>query len=121
VRPQVNGILKKRLSPEGSYRSGRQPLYQIDDTLYQAAYSSATSATRERESRLTNCEAEGRSLRIAAGTESSANKTTTTRKQHCSRRWQTSNSTEANVRNRAHHARYTRIAAPITAKSVVRT
>ncbi len=41
VRPQVNGILKKRLFTEGSIVQAGQPLYQIDDTLYQAAYSSA--------------------------------------------------------------------------------
>ncbi len=41
VRPQVNGILKKRLFTEGSLVAAGQPLYQIDDTLYQAAYSSA--------------------------------------------------------------------------------
>lgn len=41
VRPQVNGILKKRLFTEGSLVEAGQVLYQIDDTLYQAAYSSA--------------------------------------------------------------------------------
>ncbi len=41
VRPQVNGILKKRLFTEGSLVQAGQVLYQIDDTLYQAAYSSA--------------------------------------------------------------------------------
>ena len=41
VRPQVNGILKKRLFVEGSLVQAGEPLYQIDDTLYQAAYSSA--------------------------------------------------------------------------------
>lgn len=37
VRPQVTGILKSRLFVEGSVVEVGQPLYQIDDTLYQAA------------------------------------------------------------------------------------
>lgn len=41
VRPQVTGILKERLFVEGSRVEAGQPLYQIDDTLYQAAYDSA--------------------------------------------------------------------------------
>lgn len=41
VRPQVNGILKERLFVEGSQVEAGQVLYQIDDTLYQAAYESA--------------------------------------------------------------------------------
>jgi membrane fusion protein (multidrug efflux system) len=41
VRPQVNGILEKRLFVEGSLVKAGEPLYQIDDTLYQAAYGSA--------------------------------------------------------------------------------
>jgi membrane fusion protein, multidrug efflux system len=41
VRPQVSGILKARLFVEGSLVEAGQALYQIDDTLYRAAYDSA--------------------------------------------------------------------------------
>ncbi len=41
VRPQVSGILKSRLFTEGSVVKAGDPLYQIDDTLYVAAYESA--------------------------------------------------------------------------------
>ncbi len=41
VRPQVGGILQARLFTEGSVVEAGQPLYQIDATLYQAAYDSA--------------------------------------------------------------------------------
>ncbi len=41
VRPQVSGILKERLFTEGSQVKAGQPLYRIDDTLYQAALDSA--------------------------------------------------------------------------------
>jgi membrane fusion protein (multidrug efflux system) len=43
VRPQVNGILKARLFTEGSLVEAGQPLYQIDDALYRAAYESASA------------------------------------------------------------------------------
>jgi len=53
VRPQVNGILKKRLFTEGSIVQAGQPLYQIDDTLYQAAYSSAKAQLANAKAALT--------------------------------------------------------------------
>ncbi len=44
VRPQVNGILIKRLFEEGGTVQAGQPLYQIDPAPYQAAYDSAKAA-----------------------------------------------------------------------------
>jgi membrane fusion protein (multidrug efflux system) len=41
VRPQVNGIICKRLFTEGSTVKAGQPLYQIDPAPYQAAYDNA--------------------------------------------------------------------------------
>jgi membrane fusion protein (multidrug efflux system) len=41
VRPQVNGIIQKRLFKEGSEVKAGQQLYQIDDSTYQATLSSA--------------------------------------------------------------------------------
>lgn len=41
VRPQVNGIILKRLFDEGSEVKAGQQLYQIDDAVYQAALKSA--------------------------------------------------------------------------------
>ena len=41
VRPQVSGIILKRLFTEGSDVTAGQQLYQIDPALYQAAYDSA--------------------------------------------------------------------------------
>jgi membrane fusion protein, multidrug efflux system len=46
VRPQVNGIVLKRLFTEGSeVQAGRQ-LYQIDPAPYQASYDSASATAR---------------------------------------------------------------------------
>jgi membrane fusion protein (multidrug efflux system) len=43
VRPQVNGIVLKRLFAEGSEVKAGQQLYQIDPAPYQATYDSATA------------------------------------------------------------------------------
>jgi len=44
VRPQVNGLLLKRLFTEGALVKKGQPLYQIDPAPYQAAYNNALAA-----------------------------------------------------------------------------
>ncbi len=49
VRPQVTGIVKKRLFTEGTEVKAGQQLYQIDDGSYRAALSSAEAALRRAE------------------------------------------------------------------------
>jgi membrane fusion protein, multidrug efflux system len=44
VRPQVNGVILKRLFVEGSDVKAGQQLYQIDPAPYQASYDSAVAA-----------------------------------------------------------------------------
>lgn len=44
VRPQVNGIILKRMFTEGTEVKSGQQLYQIDPAPYQAAYDSAVAA-----------------------------------------------------------------------------
>ncbi|ATA23226.1 efflux transporter periplasmic adaptor subunit [Brenneria goodwinii] len=46
VRPQVDGIIQKRLFTEGSDVKAGQVLYQIDPTSYQAAYDEAAAALK---------------------------------------------------------------------------
>ena len=41
VRPQINGLIRRRLFTEGSYVRAGQPLYQIDASLYRAAVNQA--------------------------------------------------------------------------------
>ncbi|RST29864.1 efflux RND transporter periplasmic adaptor subunit [Sphingomonas ginkgonis] len=43
VRPQVNGIVRKRLFTEGGYVRAGQPLYQIDPSIYEAAADQASA------------------------------------------------------------------------------
>jgi membrane fusion protein, multidrug efflux system len=53
VRPQVSGIIKKRLFTEGSNVKAGQQLYQIDPATYQAAYDSAKASLARAEASLT--------------------------------------------------------------------
>jgi len=53
VRPQVGGIIQKRLFTEGSDVKAGQVLYQIDPATYQAASASAKAALARAEANLT--------------------------------------------------------------------
>lgn len=57
VRPQVGGIIQKRLFKEGSDVKAGEVLYQIDPSTYQAAYDNAKAA-------LTKAEANARPARL---------------------------------------------------------
>ncbi|RNC68040.1 MAG: efflux RND transporter periplasmic adaptor subunit [Desulfuromonadales bacterium] len=52
VRPQVSGIVQKRLFTEGSDVKAGQVLYQIDPATYQAAFASAKAAQARAEANL---------------------------------------------------------------------
>jgi membrane fusion protein (multidrug efflux system) len=52
VRPQVGGIIQKRLFTEGSDVKAGQVLYQIDPSTYRAAYGSAKAALARAEANL---------------------------------------------------------------------
>lgn len=52
VRPQVSGIIQKRLFTEGSDVKAGQTLYQIDPATYQAAFASAKAAEARAEATL---------------------------------------------------------------------
>lgn len=52
VRPQVGGIIQKRLFTEGSDVKAGQVLYQINPATYQAAYASAKAAEARTEANL---------------------------------------------------------------------
>ncbi len=52
VRPQVGGIIQKRLFTEGSDVKAGDVLYQIDPAVYQAAYKSAKAALAKAEANL---------------------------------------------------------------------
>lgn len=52
IRPQVSGVILRRLFTEGSEVTAGQQLYQIDPALYQASYDSAVAALKRSEASL---------------------------------------------------------------------
>ncbi len=54
LRPQVTGIIQKRLFTEGSTVTAGQTLYQIDPSTYQAAYDSAAANKARADANLYN-------------------------------------------------------------------
>ncbi len=52
VRPQVGGIIQKRLFTEGADVKAGEVLYQIDPAIYQAAYDSARAALARAEANI---------------------------------------------------------------------
>ena len=52
IRPQINGIVRKRLFVEGQTVHAGQALYQLDDAAYRATYNSAQAALRKAEATL---------------------------------------------------------------------
>ncbi len=54
VRPQVGGIIQKRLFTEGSDVKAGAPLYQIDPASYKAAYASAKASLAKAEANITS-------------------------------------------------------------------
>jgi len=57
VRPQVGGILQKRLFTEGANVKAGQVLYQIDPTVYKAGYASAKATLSSAKASLANAKA----------------------------------------------------------------
>lgn len=56
VRPQVSGIIKHRLFTEGGLVEAGQPLYQLEDATYRAAYDSAKASLARAQATLVTAE-----------------------------------------------------------------
>ena len=52
VRPQVSGIVKRRLFTEGALVKAGQPLYEIDDAIYRAQLDSAQATLQKAQATL---------------------------------------------------------------------
>ncbi|WP_253190012.1 MULTISPECIES: efflux RND transporter periplasmic adaptor subunit [Paraburkholderia] len=57
VRPQISGIVQKRLFTEGADVAAGQPLYQIDPAVYQATYDQARGVLAKAEAVLSDAKA----------------------------------------------------------------
>ncbi len=63
VRPQVNGILQKRLFTEGAEVEAGEVLYQIDPATYDAAYKSAVASLAQAKATLVQARADAKRSR----------------------------------------------------------
>lgn len=52
IRPQISGVIQKRLFKEGDYVKAGDILYQIDDSTYQAAYEQAQATLKNSQAQL---------------------------------------------------------------------
>src|SRR5690606_24656266 len=57
IRPQVNGIIVKRLFREGAEIQAGEQLYQIDEAPYQAAYRTAQAQVAQAKANLASTQA----------------------------------------------------------------
>lgn len=69
VRPQVAGVIQKRLFEEGSQVRAGQPLYQIDPSLYRAAQNEASASLASAEATLAAAQARARRYGALADSE----------------------------------------------------
>ena len=63
VRPQVNGILQKRLFKEGQEVKAGDPLYQIDPAIYEAQLKSSEASLAQARAQLTQASADAKRSR----------------------------------------------------------
>lgn len=68
VRPQVSGIVQKRLFVEGSFVRAGQPLYQIDANTYQATVDNAKAALNRQKANLNALQVKERRYKQLVGT-----------------------------------------------------
>jgi len=88
IRPQVNGIIQKRLFQEGAMVHAGQVLYQIDPASYQASWHRAKANLASAEANLPSLQAKADRYRDLERSMPSASRITTTRLPRSSRRRQ---------------------------------
>ncbi|MDI1294379.1 MAG: efflux RND transporter periplasmic adaptor subunit [bacterium] len=69
VRPQVVGVVQKRLFTEGSYVTAGQPLYQIDPSLYRASRDEAAATLSSAQATAAAAQAKAQRYRVLGDTE----------------------------------------------------
>lgn len=116
VRPQVSGVIQKRLFKEGSLVRQGQPLYQIDPSLYRAAVNEASAAVQSAQATAAAARARAERFRPLAEIEAVS-------KQDYTDAVATQRQAEASVaQNRAQletarvNLRFTTVPAPITGR-----
>ncbi len=116
VRPQVGGIIQKRLFTEGGDVKAGEVLYQIDPAPYQAAYDNAKAALARAEANVSPLRLRAERYKELSPTKRSASRTTMMRQPPLNRRRLRSKYYKAAVETARINLAYTRVTAPISGR-----
>lgn len=116
VRPQVNGLVQRRLFTEGSFVRQGQPLYQIDSSLYQAAVNEASATVASARSAAEAAQARANRFRPLARIEAVSQQEYTDAAAEASQARAVVNQTLAALETARINLRFATIRAPITGR-----
>ena len=116
VRPQVNGVLQKRLFTEGQYVKEGQPLYQIDAATYKAAEASAKAALNQAEAELALARADAARSAALVKTNAVSKQSDDSAQARVKTAEAAVKSAKANLTTAQINVRYTSVLAPISGK-----
>ena len=116
VRPQITGIVRRRLFREGAYVRAGQPLYQIDPSLYQAAAAEAAANLQSARANADATSTRANRLRPLAEIEAVAQQDLTDAQGTARQAAATVAQTRAQLDTARINLRFTRIAAPISGR-----
>lgn len=116
VRPQVTGILRRRLFTEGSLVRAGQPLYQIDPSLYQAAANEAAANLQSAGANLEAARIRADRYRPLAEMEAVSQQEYTDARATAGQAAASVAQTRAQLETARINLRFTRVAAPITGR-----
>lgn len=116
VRPQVTGILRRRLFTEGALVRAGQPLYQIDPSLYQAAANEAAANLQSAGANLEAARIRADRYRPLAEMEAVSKQEYTDARAQAGQAAASVAQTRAQLETARINLRFTQLAAPITGR-----
>lgn len=116
VRPQVTGIIRRRLFEEGGTVRAGQPLYQIDDSLFRAAVREAEANLASARATLVAAEARADRYRPLAEIEAIAQQDYTDAEAEARQARAAVAQAQAALETARINLRFTRVAAPISGR-----
>jgi len=116
VRPQVTGIIRRRLFEEGSYVRAGQPLYQIDESLFRASVSQAEANLASARATAEAARARADRYRPLAEIEAVAQQDYTDAQAQASEAAAGVSQAQAALETARINLRFTRVAAPISGR-----
>ncbi|WP_434030620.1 efflux RND transporter periplasmic adaptor subunit [[Pseudomonas] boreopolis] len=113
VRPQVGGVLRKRLFEEGQEVQQGQPLYEIDPAPYQAAYDTARGQLAQAEAAVISARPKAERYRTLVGQDAASKQDADDAESALKQAEAAVVAARAAVRSARINLDYTRIVAPI--------